>query len=756
MSKIFALRVLVWVSLVAFTVADNGFFRCNCDYDGFWSVETIMECQKVGDFLIAVAYFSIPIELLYFVSCSNAPFKLILVEFIAFIVLCGMTHLLMGWTYYGQHSFHLMLALTIFKVLTALVSFATAITLVSLIPLLLKVKVREFMLKKKAWDLGREVGMIKKQKEAGWHVRMLTREIRKSLDRHTILYTTLIELSKTLDLHNCAIWMPNEEKTEMELTHEVRGRSFLDGRNFPIPVLDPVVQEIKQSVEVKLLDPDTPLAVASSGGVGVCEPGSVAAIRMPMLRVANFKGGTPELVPQCYAILVLVIPAGQGRCWGNQEMGIVKVVADQVAVAISHAAVLEEVQNMRDKLEEQNRALHQAQQGALRASQARNSFQMVMSNGMRRPMHSILGLLSVLQDEQLNPEQKLLRDALSKTSNVLSTLINDAMDTSTKHNGRFQLEMRSFQLHSMIKEAICLAKCLCAFKGYEFAVEVDKSLPNHVIGNEIRVFQVILHMVGNLLKNSGGGCIKFSITREGGNDLGWRKSSSEYVHIKFEIGIVGNSSQPEGVYKGSQCSETFGRREVEEVLSFTVCKKLVQLMQGNISVVPNPKGFHQSMAVVLAFHLGPSTSGMSGCTESSSYTHPSSLLPGLEVLLADHDGINRGVTRRLLEKLGCNVSAVSTGYECLGALGTQVCPFQVVLLDLHLPDLDGFEVAMRIRKFRSGSWPLIIALTANDDEDASERCIQVGMNGIIRKPVILQGIADELTRVLLLRSRSIA
>lgn len=181
----------------------------------------------------------------------------------------------------------------------------------------------------------------------------------------------------------------------------------------------------------------------------------------------------------------------------------------------------------------------------------------------------------------------------------------------------------------------------------------------------------------------------------------------------------------------------------------------MQLMQGNISVVPNPRGFYQSMAVVLGFKLVPSTAGMSERSESSNHTHPNSLLVGLKVLLADHDGINRGVTRRLLEKLGCDVSAVSSGYECLGALGPAVCPFQVVLLDLHLPDLDGFEVTMRIRKFRSRSWPLIIALTASDDEDARERCIQTGMNGIIRKPVILQGIADELTRVLILTSRSI-
>ena len=127
----------------------------------FGSTESILETQRVGDFLIAVAYFSIPIELLYFVSCSNLPFKWVLFQFIAFIVLCGLTHLLNGWTY-GPHPFQLMLALTVFKILTTLVSCATAITLITLIPLLLKVKMREFMLKKKASDLGREDGIITK------------------------------------------------------------------------------------------------------------------------------------------------------------------------------------------------------------------------------------------------------------------------------------------------------------------------------------------------------------------------------------------------------------------------------------------------------------------------------------------------------------------------------------------------------------------------------------------------------------------
>ncbi|XP_057771361.1 ethylene receptor 2-like [Salvia miltiorrhiza] len=750
------LLLLLLLSLsVCITAADSE-FRCSCDEEGFWSIENILECQKVSDFLIAVAYFSIPIELLYFVSCSNIPFKWVLIQFIAFIVLCGMTHLLNGWTY-GPHTFQLMLALTIFKCLTALVSFATAITLFTLIPLLLKVKVREIMLKKKTWDLDREVGIIKKQKEAGLHVRMLTHEIRKYLDRHTILYTTLVELSKTLDLKNCVVWMPNSGRTEITLTHELREHSFPNAYNTVIPTSEPDVRKIKGSDRAKILDPESPLALASSREVG--EPGSVAAIRMPMLRVSNFKGGTPEMVPACYAILVLVLPDGQGRTWSKQELEIVEVVADQVAVALSHAAVLEESQLMRDKLVEQNRALEQAKEDALMASQARNAFQMVMSNGLRRPMHSILGLLSVLQDEQLSGEQLLLVDTTFKTGNVLSTLINDVMDTAAKDNRRFPLDMRPFKLHSMIKEAACLSKCLCAHRGYNFVIEVDKSMPNYVIGDERRVFQVILHMVGNLLNaNRGGGFLSLRVYSASGSQVWneqrrgqWRSNSSDgYAYLRLEAGISHSGSQSENSFSIVQRCCGGG----EESMSFNVCKKLVQLMQGDIWMVSNPEGFDQSVALVLRFQAQPSIArGVLEHEQALQRVQSNSIFRGLKVLLADADAVNRAVTRKLLEKLGCAVSAVSSGYECLSALGPSASSFQVVLLDLHLPDLDGFEVAMKIRKFRSRNWLLVVALTASDDEETREKCLQVGMNGVFAKPGSFQDIACELEGILLQANR---
>ncbi|KAF9606139.1 hypothetical protein IFM89_023192 [Coptis chinensis] len=747
--------LLISYLILSVRADDDAFPRCNCEDEGLWSVESIMQCQKVSDFLIAVAYFSIPIELLYFISCSNVPFKWVLSQFIAFIVLCGLTHLLNGWTY-NQHPFQLMLALTIFKFLTALVSCATAITLITLIPLLLKVKVRELFLKKKAWELDQEVEMMKQQKETSLHVRMLTREIRKSLDRHTILYTTLVELSKSLELQNCAVWMPNEDRTSVNLTHELKGCNSLDSSCVSIAYSDPDVRKIKEEKGVKILRSDSALGVASSGE-GV-ESGAVAAIRMPMLRVSDFKGGTPKLIPQCYAILVLVLPNFDGRVWGYQELEIVEVVADQVAVALSHASVLEESQHMRDQLAEQNRALQQARKDAMMASQARNSFQKVMSHGMRRPMHSILGLLSMIQEDNLGNEQKIIVDSMVKTSNVLSTLINDVMVLSTKDNGRFPLEMRSFRLHSMIKEAACLAKCLSVYSGFSFEIEVESSLPEWVIGDERRIFQVILHMIGNLLDTSvDGGSVLMRVmsekASENRNDQRWAiwvpSSTDGHVYLKLEIDLRNSSFQSEGL--DSTVQVPYVRHDsdgIEGGLSFSVCKKLVRTMQGNIWITPNSSGQAQSMAVVLRLQLQQSISGIFEPGGSSEPPPSNSLFRGLQVILADDDSVNRAVTRRLLERLGCNVTSVSSGFQCLSALGPAGTSFHIVLLDLHMSDMDGFEVAMRIRKFRSKSWPLIVALTASGDDDVPERCRQMGMNGVIRKPILLHGIADELRRVL--------
>uniref|UniRef100_K4BT75 Signal transduction histidine kinase dimerisation/phosphoacceptor domain-containing protein n=1 Tax=Solanum lycopersicum TaxID=4081 RepID=K4BT75_SOLLC len=135
----------------------------------------------------------------------------------------------------------------------------------------------------------------------------------------------------------------------------------------------------------------------------------------------------------------------------------------------------------------ENGLLQEAKENVVKASHARNSFKKVMNNGMRRPMHSILGLLCILQDENTSSNQKIIIiDTMVRTSTILLNLINDAMDKPDKDEGRFPVKIMSFQLHSLIREASCLVKWVCVFKGVGFSMDVLSSLPNLVMGDEKR------------------------------------------------------------------------------------------------------------------------------------------------------------------------------------------------------------------------------------------------------------------------------
>ncbi|XP_062185809.1 ethylene receptor 2-like [Phragmites australis] len=754
----FWILLLLSSLLLSVSVASVDFSHCggcdDADDTSLWSTDNILQCQKVGDFLIAAAYFSIPLELLYFATCSDLfPLKWIVLQFGAFIVLCGLTHLITVFTY-EPHSFHLVLALTVAKFLTALVSFATAITLLTLIPQLLRVKVRENFLIIKARELDREVGMMKRQEEASWHVRMLTHEIRKSLDRHTILYTTMVQLSKTLELQNCAVWMPDESRSEMVLTHQLRERDIMEAHNRSLPVDDPDVAEIKATKDAKVLGPESALGVASQSKL---ESGPVAAIRMPMLRVSNFKGGTPEVMETSYAILVLVLPNDGLLGWGPRELEIVEVVADQVAVALSHAALLEESQLMREKLAEQHRDLLRAKHEALMAAEARNSFQTAMYDGMRRPMHSILGLVSMMQQESMNPEQRLVMDAIVRTTSVASTLMNDVMQTSTMNREHLSLVRRPFNLHSFIKEAVGVVRCLTGSKGVDFEFQVDNSLPERIVGDEKRVFHIVLHMVGTLINRCNAGCLSLYVNSynevEEMHNQDWmlRRAnfSGGYVCVKFEIRIRKSKDILLSSSSGqiTEISQGLKPNNLEMGLSFNMCKKIVQMMNGNIWSVSDSKS-RETIMLAIQFQLQPATP-VSGASSDLYRSSPIHNFTGLRVFLVDSDDTNRVVTHKLLEKLGCRVLSVASGIQCMGSFASAESSFQLVILDLAMQTMDGFEVARTIRKFRSNSWlPLIVALAARTDDNIRDRCSRSGINGLIQKPVTLAALGDELYRVL--------
>ncbi|KAH6788772.1 Signal transduction histidine kinase [Perilla frutescens var. frutescens] len=562
---------------------------CNCFEPAWPADELLMKYQYISDFFIALAYFSIPLELIYFVKKSAVfPYRWVLVQFGAFIVLCGATHLINLWTF-TLHTRTVAVVMTIAKTLTAVVSCATAIVLVHIIPELLSVKTRELFLKNKAAELDREMGLILTQEETGRHVRMLTHEIRSTLDRHTILRTTLLELGRILGLEECALWMPTRTGLELHLSYTLRHQNPV---GLTVPIHLPVINQVFNTNHAVKISPNSPVA-ARLRPAGRYMPGEVVAVRVPLLHVSNFQiHDWPERSTKSYAMMVLMLPSDSARQWHVHELELVDVVADQVAVALSHAAILEESMRARDLLMEQNVALDLARREAETAVGARNDFLAVMNHEMRTPIRAIISLSSLIQETELTPEQRLMVETILKSSNLLSTLINDVLDLSRLEDGSLQLEIGTFNLHSLLREVLNLIKPIASVKKLYVTLSLSPDLIEHAVGDEKRLMQVLLHVIGNAIKFTREGGISISASVAKSESLKDPRApeffpmpSDNHLYLRVEVKDTGSGINPQDIPKlfmkfvqSQPSTKNYGGSGI----GLAICKRFVNLMEGQI------------------------------------------------------------------------------------------------------------------------------------------------------------------------------
>ncbi|CAL5083309.1 unnamed protein product [Urochloa decumbens] len=870
--------------------------RCGggCDGREDGAVEALLQWQKVSDFLIGASYMSIPLVLLHFATCADlAPLRWVLLQFGAFIILCGVVHLAGVFTYARPDSRRLLLAFTSAKALAALAATAAAVSLPTFIPQLLRLKTREALLRDKARQLDRDVALIRRRQEtAARVVRAITNHVHGHRggaggggqhDALAVLRTAVLHLSDALALRSCAVWMPAAAASDgrsgaLHLVHQLPEddhHGTTAAARQAIRVSDPDVAAVMASKNAKVLRPGSALATALGHG-------PAAAIRMPMLKVSNFvdasSSGSDEhggASAVSYAIMVMVLAgpppppknrrnrrqrgvAGGVRDWSRQELEVVEVVADHLAVALSHAAALEEWQLTRYKLADRQSALARARHDAEAASRARDAAQGAMRDGVLRPMHSVVALLSLMQAQQqqhhedsfsasaspgAGAEQRLAVGAMARIGALSSTLIDDVMaavltpaPTATPRCGEpppaagVSLARRPFDLRALVRDAAAVAACLARCKGLGFSHRAEmSSLPGEcwVVGDDRRVFHLLLHMLGALLDRCECHCHDLcfcveTVAAAGEQDPATMSEHRDWlvlpsfsgcnmVCVRFRFGIArmlrgsllrSTSPRPhdsrirKGASTRSVCSETR--------LSIATCNKIVQMMNGKMwRESPSDfggqhqQGAGESMSLVLHFQLGygvtsPSTPSPSGggfyragggfgIPSPSSTAVPSQYhFDGLRILLADSDDTSREVTRKLLERLGCQVLPVPSAAHCLslllgsdaaasGAAGDQP-PFQfpylqlqVVLLDLHAPAVltdiagamdGGFEVARRVRELTSDSFSWLLILVAlplpprASCIDVRNACQRAGVNGVIPKPITLPALGAQLYRVL--------
>ncbi|KAI4301449.1 hypothetical protein L6164_034727 [Bauhinia variegata] len=603
---------------------------CDCIDTQWPSDELLVKYQYISDVMIALAYFSIPLELIYFVQKSAFfPYRWVLMQFGAFIVLCGLTHFISLWTF-SMHSKTVAVVMTMAKVSCAIVSCATALLLVHIIPDLLSVKTRELSLKNRAEELDREMGLILTQEETGRHVRMLTHEIRSTLDRHTILKTTLVELGRTLGLEECALWMPSRSGVNLQLSHTL---SYQVQVGSSVPTNLPVVNEVFSSPRSMRIPHSCPLARIRPL-VGRYVPPEVVAVRVPLLHLSDFQiNDWPELSGKSFAIMVLILPTDSARKWRDHELELVDVVADQVAVALSHAAILEESMRARDQLIDQNVALDLARREAEMAIHARNDFLSVMNHEMRTPMNAIIALSSLLLETELTPEQRVMIETVLKSSNVLATLINDVLDLSRLEDGSLELEMGKFNLHGLLGEVINLIKPIASLKKLPMTLILAPDLPVFAIGDEKRLMQTLLNVVGNAVKFTKEGYVSIRASLAKPESLqDWRPpdfypvSSDGHFYIRVQVKDSGCGILPQDIpllfVKFAQSRSGPARPSSGAGLGLAICKRFANLMGGHIWIDSEglDKGTTTTFIVKLGICGNPDSSGYQAANRVQVYS----------------------------------------------------------------------------------------------------------------------------------------
>ncbi|KAK9025513.1 hypothetical protein V6N11_038379 [Hibiscus sabdariffa] len=685
---------------------------------------------------------------------NKLELRWVLVQFGAFIVLCGATHLINLWTF-TMHSRTVAMVMTTAKVFTAAVSCITALMLVHIIPDLLSVKTRELFLKNKAAELDREMGLIRTQEETGRHVRMLTHEIRSTLDRHTILKTTLVELGRTLALEECALWMPTRTGLELQLSYTLRQQNPV---GYTVPIHHPMINQVFSSSHAIKISPNCPVARIRPAGKYM--PGEVVAVRVPLLHLSNFQiNDWPELSTKRYALMVLMLPSDSARQWHVHELELVEVVADQVAVALSHAAILEESMRARDLLMEQNVALDLARREAETAIRARNDFLAVMNHEMRTPMHAIIALSSLLQETELTPEQRLMVETILKSSNLLATLINDVLDLSRLEDGSLQLDLGTFNLYALFREVLNLIKPIASVKKLHVSLNLAPDLPEYAVGDEKRLMQTILNVVGNAVKFSKDGSIlitafvaKAELLRDPRTPEFFPVPGDNHFYLRVQVKDSGIGVSPQDIpklfTKFAQIQSTAIRNSGGSGLGLAICKRFVNLMEGHIWI--ESEGLGKGCTAIFMVKLGiPERLNDSRLALMPKVppNHGPAAFPGLKVLVMDENGVSRMVTKGLLVHLGCDVTMVSSSEECLRVVSHE---HKVVFMDVCVPGMDGYEIAIRIQeKFtKRHERPIIVALTGNTDKVTKEKFMRVGMDGVILKPVSLDKMRSVLSDLL--------